>query len=83
MSARAWGVTAAERAMDFPCDRYVERPDEVWHRGTDVLAPVPLVYRWLCQLRVAPYSYDAIDNLGAAARGRSPPASTGSRWASG
>ncbi len=27
-------------------------------------APTPIVYRWLCQLRVAPYSYDLLDNFG-------------------
>jgi hypothetical protein len=25
---------------------------------------VGVVYRWLCQLRAAPYSYDLLDNLG-------------------
>jgi hypothetical protein len=64
LSTRAWGVTPAERDLEYPCDRFVERPDEAWYRGVDVAAPVPIVYRWLCQLRLAPYSYDVIDNFG-------------------
>ena len=62
--ARSWGTTEAERAEPYPCDRHVEPPSDDLYRGIDVAAPVPVVYRWLCQLRVAPYSYDLIDNFG-------------------
>lgn len=39
-------------------------PDDRWVRAVDVDAPAELVWRWLCQLRVAPYSYDLLDNGG-------------------
>jgi len=61
---RVWGVTLAERARAFPCDALDFEHDEAFYRGVDVAAPPPLVYRWLCQLRVAPYSYDLLDNFG-------------------
>ena len=63
-AVRGWGTTAAERAAELPCDRFLPEADDVADRAIDVNAPPAVVFRWLCQLRVAPYSYDLIDNLG-------------------
>ncbi|MCX5731216.1 MAG: hypothetical protein NTY18_07665 [Deltaproteobacteria bacterium] len=30
--------------------------------GVTVAAPATVLFRWLCQLRVAPYSYDRLDD---------------------
>ena len=62
--ARNWGATADERARPYPCDRWVDRVDGAYFRAVTVLAEPRTVFRWLCQLKVAPYSYDWIDNLG-------------------
>jgi hypothetical protein len=62
--AHTWGSTAEERAIEFPCDGCLSCVDTVLFRAVDVNAPAALIFRWLCQLRVAPYSYDWIDNLG-------------------
>ena len=59
-----WGTDPEERLLEFPCDRYVERFDAVYYRGVTIRVPPEVVFRWLCQLRIAPYSYDWIDNLG-------------------
>jgi Polyketide cyclase / dehydrase and lipid transport len=59
-----WGSTASERSASFPCDRLLADPDDTLFRAVDVAAPPETVFRWLCQLRAAPYSYDWIDNLG-------------------
>jgi hypothetical protein len=59
-----WHVTAEEIAADYPCDRLAQTAVRALTRGIDVDAPVPVTFRWLCQLRVAPYSYDWIDNAG-------------------
>lgn len=67
-AALNWGTTREERSAPWSCDR-VLRGDASYYRGVDVAAAPATVFRWLCQLRVAPYSYDVIDNR---AR-RSPP----------
>lgn len=59
-----WGSTPEERAQRWPCDPLVRDPDEVLFRAVDVRAPAATMFRWLCQLRSAPYSYDLLDNAG-------------------
>ncbi len=59
-----WGTTERDRELSFACDRYVPEPRYMAYRGIDIQAPAGVVFRWLCQLRVAPYSYDMIDNYG-------------------
>jgi hypothetical protein len=60
-----WGATATEQAVAMPCDELLgERGAVRLHRAIDVHARPSTVFRWLCQLRAAPYSYDLVDNLG-------------------
>jgi hypothetical protein len=57
-----WGATAEEVARRYPADELVTgRP---MTRAVPVAAPPSVLWRWLCQVAVAPYSYDWIDNLG-------------------
>jgi hypothetical protein len=59
-----WGSTAAERGRAFPCDPLIDDAHQELFRAIDVSAPAGALFRWLCQLRAAPYSYDRLDNLG-------------------
>jgi hypothetical protein len=67
-----WGATDAECARPQPCDRFLTNPDDTLFRATDIGATPAVTFRWLCQLRAAPYSYDWIDNRGR----QSPPTLT-------
>src|SRR6266550_4356121 len=62
--SHTWGTTPDERTLAFPCDRFIPNPDDTVFRGVTINAPVEIVFRWLCQMRVAPYSYDWLDNGG-------------------
>jgi hypothetical protein len=59
-----WGVTDEEVARPFPCDEWVRRPTVVAWRGVTVDTSPDELWPWVAQVRLAPYSYDWIDNLG-------------------
>lgn len=62
--AQFWNVTESERLAEYPCDVHAGPDWMTVLRGIDVAAPVPITFRWICQLKIAPYSYDWIDNRG-------------------
>jgi hypothetical protein len=59
-----WGVTKGETQCSYPCDDLVDSPALVAWRGITIAAPAEAVWPWVTQIRLAPYSYDWIDNLG-------------------
>ncbi len=59
-----WGATPDEVARRWPCDELHPDPAVRLLRAVDVAAPPDLVDAWLGNLRLAPYSYDLLDNLG-------------------
>ncbi len=61
---RSWNVTEAERRRRYQCDDLEFAFDDTYFRATSIAASPQTAYRWLCQLRVAPYSYDWLDNFG-------------------
>ncbi len=50
--------------MNFPCDRFLPDADGEYFRAVGVATSADVLFRWLCQLKVAPYSYDMVDNFG-------------------
>lgn len=59
-----WNVTDAEVARHYPCDDFVSAPTLQAWRGVTVDAAPETLWPWIGQIRLAPYSYDKIDNLG-------------------
>jgi hypothetical protein len=59
-----WGATPAEVTRDYPADALIDGPAVAMTRAVSVAASRATTWRWLCQLAVAPYSYDLVDNLG-------------------
>ncbi|MEU5913971.1 polyketide cyclase [Micromonospora sp. NPDC047527] len=59
-----WGVTDEDVARSYPCDDFVAAPTLRAWRGVRVGAPTTVVWRWVAQVRLAPYAYDWIDNFG-------------------
>ncbi|MET8063635.1 polyketide cyclase [Micromonospora sp. NPDC005686] len=53
-----------ETRRRYPCDDFVPAPTLRAWRGVSVDAPPATVWQWVAQIRLAPYSYDWIDNLG-------------------
>jgi hypothetical protein len=61
---RNWNATSEEEVEEYPCDKYVSTKSICLFRAITINAPVPTVYRWICQIKLAPYSYDWMDNGG-------------------
>jgi hypothetical protein len=59
-----WGVSERETFGSYPCDDFVASTTVRAWRGVRVEAPAEAVWPWVAQVRLAPYSYDWIDNLG-------------------
>lgn len=59
-----WGVTDDEVARRYPCDELVPVPVLQAWRGVTVHSTPDGLWPWVAQIRLAPYSYDWIDNLG-------------------
>jgi hypothetical protein len=59
-----WGVSDSETLRSYPCDAFVASPTLRAWRGVRVEAPPEAVWPWVAQVRLAPYSYEWIDNRG-------------------
>lgn len=59
-----WNTTPAEEIASYPAETYAAPGARRYLRAITVVADSATTFRWVCQVRVAPYSYDWLDNLG-------------------
>lgn len=59
-----WQTTDEECERFYPCDDLLPDSDDEYFRSITIFSSREIVFRWLCQLKIAPYSYDWIDNFG-------------------
>lgn len=59
-----WGVSDAEVRRPYGCDAFVTAPTLQAWRGVTVHADPATVWARVRQVRLSPYSYDLVDNLG-------------------
>lgn len=59
-----WGVSEIETSRSYSCDEFVTSPALRAWRGVSVDAPADVLWQWVTQIRLAPNSYDLIDNRG-------------------
>ncbi len=68
-----WGATAEEIAASYPCATVLDGERMTVFRAVTIAASTDLTYDWLCQTKLAPYSFDLIDNLGRRSPSRRTP----------
>lgn len=66
MGAKTWGMASHELDIIFPCDNWEIEYDPACtvYRGITIEASPDIVFKWISQFSIAPYSYDWIDNRG-------------------
>lgn len=64
INSQTWGMFPGEESISFPCDAIPGKFDGTYFRGITIHAEPSIIFQWLTQMRVAPYSYDRINNLG-------------------
>lgn len=62
--AQNWRAPEAEFTGSSPCDALVSASAERLLRAVTVAADPETLLRWVCQLKIVPYSYDLLDNRG-------------------